>query len=212
MPAQVHSLSAGPSASELFVASGNGGLCSLAAANFSADSCPYIGHTGAVHSCATASDGSRIASCSDVDRVRIWETRTRQCVAQLHTSRDIKVSAVRIIRKMPQLPGLPPFQPFQRMLVSGEEVPSVSRCFSGRDAALKQRMSPYTKTDDILDHVQWTSGAETSKQAANPAEGDGQDLGALLEEARQGEARWAKVAQQLYGLLVERGLDTDLKP
>ena len=28
-----------------------------------------------------------------------------------------------------------------------------------------------------------------------------QDLGALLEEARQGQARWAKVAHQLYELL-----------
>ena len=99
MPAQVHGLSAGPSASELFVASGNGGLCSLAASSFAADSCPYLGHTGAVHSCATGSDGSRIASCSDVDRVRIWETRTRQCVSQLHANRDIKVTAVKIIRR-----------------------------------------------------------------------------------------------------------------
>ena len=51
-----------------------------------------LGNAG--QGCATASDGSRIASCSDVDRVRIWETRTRQCVAQLHTSRDIKAGAV----------------------------------------------------------------------------------------------------------------------
>lgn len=212
MPAQVHGLSAGPSASELFVASGNSGLCSLATSSFSADSCPYVGHTGAVHSCATSCDGSRIASCSDVDRVRVWETRTRQCVAQLHASRDVKISAVRIVRKLPQMPGLPPFQPFQRMLGSAHEMPSVSRCFSGRDTALKNRMGPYTKTDEILDHVQWISGAEAAKPAADTSTGDGeQDLGALLEEARQGQARWAKVAHQLYELLTERGLDTEAK-
>mmetsp|Transcript_8270 Transcript_8270/g.19435 ORF Transcript_8270/g.19435 Transcript_8270/m.19435 type:complete len:421 (+) Transcript_8270:67-1329(+) len=206
---QVHCLSASAAASELFVACGSGALQSLSASSFASDAGSYIGHSGAVQSCAVARDGSRVASCSDVDRVRIWETRTRQCVSQLHANRDIKVSAVKIFRRTPYLPGIPPFQPFQRLLTPADELPGVPRCVSGRKTALRQQMGPYTKCNEILEHVQWTSGALATKQASEDTNVP-EDLGTLLEQARQRESRWAMVATQLYEFMIERGLDIDV--
>eukprot|EP00435_Cladocopium_sp_Y103_P014771 s915_g3.t1 len=95
--AQVHSLCAGAAASELVVAGAHGELRSLEVKDFSNEGGVYLGHTSTVLSCAMSLDGSRIASCSEVERVRVWETRTRQCLAQVHANRDLKVSAVKIV-------------------------------------------------------------------------------------------------------------------
>ena len=32
--------------------------------------------------------------------MRVWETRTRQCLAQVHANRDVKISAVKILRDL----------------------------------------------------------------------------------------------------------------
>lgn len=133
----------------------------------------------------------------------MWETRTRQCLAQVHANRDLKVSAVKIVRHLPHLPGLPPFQPFQRLLATGDEMPSVLRCFSGRQLALKQRMAPYTRVEDILEHVHWASGALATKASAASTASASADLGEQLAAARESEARWAKVATELYKLVAE---------
>lgn len=200
--AQVHSLCAGAAASELVVAGAHGELRSLEVKDFSNEGGVYLGHSSTVLSCAMSLDGSRIASCSEVERVRVWETRTRQCLAQVHANRDLKVSAVKIVRHLPHLPGLPPFQPFQRLL-AGDEMPSVLRCFSGRQLALKQRMAPYTRVEDILEHVHWASGALATKASAASTASASADLGEQLAAARESEARWAKVASELYKLVAE---------
>ncbi|CAK8998999.1 Probable phosphoribosylformylglycinamidine synthase [Durusdinium trenchii] len=198
LSAQVNALCAGAAASELVVAGHHGELRSLETKDFGREGGVYLGHSCNVLSCAMSSDGASLASCSEVERVRVWETRTRQCVAQLHGQRDVKISAVKILRRMPHLPSLPPFQPFQRLLC--EELPErVLRGVSGREAQLKERMAPYARAEGMLEHVHWASGVLASKAS------EGTDLGDELLRAKENETRWAKVANQLYRIVTEHG-------
>eukprot|EP00933_Yihiella_yeosuensis_P038395 TRINITY_DN32332_c0_g1_i1.p1 TRINITY_DN32332_c0_g1~~TRINITY_DN32332_c0_g1_i1.p1 ORF type:complete len:512 (+),score=125.53 TRINITY_DN32332_c0_g1_i1:54-1589(+) len=227
MPAPVHSLAAMPSGTELLAACGNGEMRSIYT-NSSAEGGIYAGHTGAVLSCAVSADGSRLASCSDADRVRVWETRTRQCVAQVHSSRNVQVTSVRIVRRACHVPGPPPFQPFQRLLTSPEEVPPVPLCLTGRSTALADAMAPHTKVQNFLEQVEWamsaatpsasTSSPSTASAAAAKTDAETkiaagpQELEEQLAQARAGEARWARIAAQLYGALVDTGGDATLLP
>ncbi|CAE8639553.1 unnamed protein product, partial [Polarella glacialis] len=168
--------------------------------------------------CAISADGSRAASCSDADRVRVWETRTRQCVAQIHSNRNVQVSSVQIVRRATHVPGPPPFQPFQRMLTSPEDAPALPLSRAGRSSALTEAMAPHAKAQGFLDSVQWSSAAAVpSVVSGAPSSGTAgaalapsapQELEEQLAQARAGEARWARIASDLYGRLVEKGLDS----
>merc|ERR1712060_298717 len=112
LPAAVHSICAGPNSNEMLAGCANGEIHSFnLLSNLGEDSGRYLGHIGAVLSCSMNADGSRVASCTKTDRVRIWETRTRQCITQLHTTRNVEIDSVKIVQRAAYASTLPPFQP-----------------------------------------------------------------------------------------------------
>jgi len=199
----VHSICTGPAGTELFCACGGGDLRSLSITCGPGEGGGlYTGHVGTVLSCALCADGSQVASCSEVDRVRIWETRTRQCVSQLHGSRNVQIGAVRIVQRTVHAARLPPFQPFQRLLTPPQDAPPVPLCTGGRAAALRQAMEPCASTHDFVDRVLWGQAADLEALAK------ARELEAQLSVARAEQARWAQAAADLYDALLEEGRGT----
>lgn len=203
----VHSLCSTPTGGEILCACGNGEIRSFSPWCGPKESGGvFVGHTGPVISCAASMDGSRIASCSEVDRVRIWETRTRQCVAQVHSSRNVQVNAVHIVQRGAHAPTMPPFQPFQKLLAAPEDVPPVPLCVHGRTDALMEAMSPHASGRSFVDRMLWSTAAGGGG-ADGGITGDTRETEELLKEAQAGQARWASVAAELYTVLSEAGLD-----
>lgn len=202
----VHSLCATPTGSEIICACGNGEIRSFSPWCGPNESGIFTGHTGAVISCAASMDGSRIASCSEVDRVRIWETRTRQCVSQVHTSRNVQVNSVAVVQRSPHAPAMPPFQPFQKLLAAPEDVPPVPLSVHGRTVALKEAMAPHASGRNFVERMLWSTAASGGGSGGG-ATGDSRETQELLQEAQAGQARWASVAAELYNVISEAGLD-----
>lgn len=197
----VHQVVAGAVGTELLCACGGGELRSLvlsrgAGANGDGDGI-FSGHVGAVLSCALSADGSRAASCSEADRVRVWDARTQQCVSQVHTSRNVQIGSVQIVNRAAHAP--PPFQPFQRLLTAAEDTPAVPIRSAGRAESLKQAMEPQASSRDFIDRIVWgqASGLEALARV--------DELQAELVAARKEQARWASAAVELYDALVEEG-------
>jgi len=203
LSAPVNSISVGPTGSEILCACKNGELRLVSANNRESEGDGLlIGHTGSVSSCALNVDGSQAASCSEADRVRIWDMRTRQCIAQAHTSRNVQVNSVQIVQRWVEPQPLPAFQPFQRLLTKPEEVRPIPLGVSGRLESLKQALEPRASSQAFLDRMVW---AQVS--GAGALEGASQELELRRAAAEAGQARWAATAAELYGALVEAGLD-----
>eukprot|EP00929_Paragymnodinium_shiwhaense_P085087 TRINITY_DN45548_c0_g1_i1.p1 TRINITY_DN45548_c0_g1~~TRINITY_DN45548_c0_g1_i1.p1 ORF type:complete len:490 (-),score=99.95 TRINITY_DN45548_c0_g1_i1:155-1624(-) len=205
LPSQVLSLVATPSGSEVVCACSDGELraVGLGAAHGGSSRqdgggfATYSGHSGSVLSCAVNADGSRLASCGEADRVRIWETRTRQCISQVHASKNVQIGAVRIVRRAADAPGLPAFQPFQRLLTAPEDAPSVPLCLAGRSEALAEELQARARSRDFIDKIVWSqaSGLQGLAQAQVADE--------RLQEAQQDRAKWASLAARLYEELAQ---------
>jgi len=201
LPEPVHRLATGASGSELLCACGNGQLLSFSPHCGPGESGGlYVGHTGPVLSCDVSLDGSRAASCSEADRVRVWEPRTRQCLQQLHASRNVRIASVKIVQRSAYSPGLPPFQPFQRVLTSADDLPPVPILTSGRAAALQEAMEPFASSHDFIDRISWgqAAGLEALAQC--------QELETEVSAAKAGQQRWASAAAGLYELLADEGI------
>mmetsp|Transcript_2358 Transcript_2358/g.4422 ORF Transcript_2358/g.4422 Transcript_2358/m.4422 type:complete len:499 (-) Transcript_2358:23-1519(-) len=206
LAAPVHSICTGPTGSEILCACGNGELTFFSPSSSQAEgSGQYIGHAGPVMSCCLSMDGSRMASSSPVDRVRVWETRTRQCVAQLHASRNVQIGAVQIVKRSAHTPGVPHFQALQRILTPPEELPPVSLCSPGRGDALKRSMEQHLGSTDFIDRILSCVGSGSG--ASSEAVDDVQDLRQQLAAAQSGQSCWAALAADLYGRVVDAGLD-----
>lgn len=198
----VHCISSRPSGSEILCALKSGELRSFSTSSAAGVSDGvFTGHTGPVMSCAFNADGSQAASCSEVDCVRIWELRTRQCVSQAHASRNVQIGSVQILQRSTQNFSLPPLQPFQRMLRQVEDMPDVPVCGGSTSSALRSRLEEHTDTGDFIERVLWaraSSGSEVGGIA---------ELTQKCAAAEAKQARWASVALDLYGHLVDAGLD-----
>mmetsp|Transcript_70149 Transcript_70149/g.195160 ORF Transcript_70149/g.195160 Transcript_70149/m.195160 type:complete len:509 (-) Transcript_70149:173-1699(-) len=193
LPSSVHCVSANPSSSEILCACSDGELRSIGVADSHTGPVGlYSGHTGAVGGCAFNADGSRAASCSEVDRVRVWETRMRQCISQVHAARNIQIGAVRIVHRIACSPGLPAFQPFQRLLTAPEDAPPVPLCLGGRGVALEERLEALARPRDFVDRVLWSeeSGLQSLVRAAEA------DEKLAAEQAER--LRWSTMAAALY--------------
>ncbi|CAE8604811.1 unnamed protein product [Polarella glacialis] len=104
------------------------------------------------------------------------------------------------------------------MLTSPEDAPALPLSRAGRSSALTEAMAPHAKAQGFLDSVQWSSAAAVpSVVSGAPSSGTAgaalapsapQELEEQLAQARAGEARWARIASDLYGRLVEKGLDS----
>jgi len=207
LAAPVHSVCTGPTGSEILCACSNGELTFFSPSSSQAEgSGQYTGHAGPVMSCCSSMDGSRIASSSPVDKVRVWETRTRQCVAQLHASRNVQIGAVQIVQRSAHAPGLPPFQALQRILSPPEELPPVSLCSTGRGDALKRTMEQHLGSEDFIDKILSCVGSGKGGGSSEAVE-DVQDLRHQLTVAQSGQSCWAALAAELYGKIVDAGLD-----
>lgn len=200
----VNSICVGPCGAELLCACSNGDLRSFSP-NCSQDETGgvFLGHSGPVLSCALNRDGSCAASCSEVDRVRVWETRTRQCVSQAHTSRNILVGSVQIVQRAAFSSALPPFQPFRRIITQPEELPPVQLGTAGRAVALQESLEPHTSAQEFVEQLVW--GAQRDAGAAGS--GNMRELQTQLAEAKATQARWAAAATDLYDVLVSEGKD-----
>eukprot|EP00927_Polykrikos_kofoidii_P070801 TRINITY_DN67185_c0_g1_i1.p1 TRINITY_DN67185_c0_g1~~TRINITY_DN67185_c0_g1_i1.p1 ORF type:complete len:463 (-),score=76.67 TRINITY_DN67185_c0_g1_i1:86-1474(-) len=198
LPAPVLDICASPSGSEVICACGDGELRSiyLAVGSSQQDVGQYTGHTGAVLGCALNADGSRLASCGEADRVRVWETRTRQCISQVHANRNVQIGAVRIVSRSADSPSLPAFQPFQRLLTAPEESLATPLCIGGRATALEEEIKEVTHTDTFIDRVLWSQAS--GMQGLARAE----EVDAKLAAAHGERARWAAVAEELYNELL----------
>ncbi|CAK0842153.1 unnamed protein product [Prorocentrum cordatum] len=202
LPVPVHSVSVSPSGAELLVAGGCGELRSISPPCGPGEGASsYVGHAGTVLSCALNADGSKAVSCSEADRVRVWETRMRQCISQVHASRGVKIGSVQVVRCAGFAHSLPPFQPFQRLLQAPESSPATPIPTSGREAALRQAMRECSGSGDFVDRLAWAQA--DGEEAAGGVE----QLRRQLAEAQAGQARWAAAAAGLYGALVDAGLD-----
>jgi len=206
LAAPVHSICTGPTGAEVLCACGNGELTFFSPSSSQVEgSGQYIGHAGPVMSCCLSMDGSRMASSSPVDRVRVWETRTRQCVAQLHASRNVQIGAVQIVQRSAHAPGLPHFQALQRILTPPEELPPVSLCSTGREDALKHTMEQHLGSEDFIHSIISCTGSG-SGGSSEPVD-DVQELRQQLSAAQSGQSCWAALAADLYGKIVDAGLD-----
>jgi len=207
MAAPVHSICSGPTGAEILCACGNGELTSFSPSSSQTESSGhYSGHAGPVMSCSLSMDGSRMASSSPVDRVRVWETRTRQCVAQLHNSRNVQIGAVQIVQRAAHAPGVPHFRALQRILTTPEELPPVSLCSTGRGDALRRTMEQQSGSEDFIDRILSCVGNGGSGGSSEGVE-DTQDLRRQLAAAQSGQSCWAALAADLYGKIVDAGLD-----
>eukprot|EP00928_Gymnodinium_smaydae_P024707 TRINITY_DN19918_c0_g1_i1.p1 TRINITY_DN19918_c0_g1~~TRINITY_DN19918_c0_g1_i1.p1 ORF type:complete len:463 (+),score=98.85 TRINITY_DN19918_c0_g1_i1:65-1453(+) len=194
LSAPVRCLSASPLGSEVLCACGDGELRSVALGSaLREETARYSGHTGAVVSCCFNADASRAASCSEVDRVRVWETRMRQCISQVHASRNVQIGAVRIIRRPADPLGLPAFQPFQRLLTAPEEAPPVPLCLgAGRIDAVQEELRSHASNADFVKNVVWSEAGDFDALSRNK---EADDRLAVAEAER---AEWARAAASLY--------------
>lgn len=192
LPSPVRSVCASPTGSEVLCACSDGELRVLFLKGERSDAALFSGHTGAVLSCDYSADGTRAASCSEADRVRIWETRTRQCISQVHSNRNIQICSVRIVRRPAMAPGLPAFQPFQRLLTSPEAAPVVPLCLPGRAQALEEELAACSAPGDFLDRAAWAQVAGMGTLAQS------QHSGGELLAAKEDATRWAAAAASLY--------------
>jgi len=200
----VNCISVGPGGASVLCACKNGELRS-----FNPSSAPgqedglFTGHTGPVSSCSTSSDGSFAASCSEVDCVRIWELRTRQCISQAHTGRNMQVSSVQIVQRPTHPQPLPLLQPLQKLLTATEDIPDVPVASSSSCAErTREELQAKGAAQNIVDRIAWAKGCTTGKDLAGAAE-----LAERCEAAEASQARWAAVAGELYAQLVELGVD-----
>lgn len=200
--APVHCIAAGPAGSEILCACKTGELRSFSTASAAGASDGFLaGHTGPVLSCSLSADGSLAASCSEADRVRIWDMRTRQCIAQAHTSRNVQVAAVQIVQRPTCALGLPAFHAFQRILATPEDTSTVPVSVGGRASRLQQAMEEHASVHSFVDRVLWGQASGLCDLAG------AQELEERRVAAEVGQMRWAAVAADLYGCLVEDGLD-----
>jgi len=196
MAAPVHSISTGPSGSQILCACANGELQMFSPLSGVGEAEAVLtGHTGPVLSCDVNVDGTMAASCSEVDRVRIWELRTRQCVSQVHTSRNVQVNSVQIIQRSLHSPALPAFQPFQRLLSSQDDTAMVPLCRSDRPPPLEDTL------DDFIENALWSEVSATSGLTGT------KELEARCAEAEADAVKWRKAASELYCAFVDAGLD-----
>jgi len=203
----VHRICAGPSGTELLCACGNGDLRSLGLRGGAGEGDGlYAGHVGAVLSCALSADGSRAASCSEADRVRIWDTNTRQCISQVHTSKNVQIGSVQIVQKGCHAPRPPPFQPFQRLMTVVEDLPPVPIASVGRCLALSEALEPQTSNGAFIDRISWgqAAGLEALAQGAGAQD--------ELAMAKVEKTRWATAAADLFDLLNVSGGVSLLQP
>lgn len=200
LPEPVHALSASTSGAQLLCACGSGELRSFNPLHGVESGGLFSGHTSAVLSCAFNSDGSRAASCSENDRVRIWDARNRQCVMQAHASLGVPVRSVQIVQRSTQA-GLPTFRPFQRRLTAADQAPPVPLCTTGQAAGLQSAMESHTSAQRFVESVSWGHAEEAGGIARL------RTLEAELADARAEQARWAKAAAELYSLVLETGAD-----
>lgn len=200
LAAPIHSMSASPSGAEVFCACGDGEIRIVnPSCGDREGSASCSGHTGAVVSCSLNADGSRLASCSDVDRVRVWETRTRQCISQLHTNRNVQISSLRIVHRASHATPLPPFQPFQRLLTAPENSPPVPMYSSGRSLAVQNELVCHANAEEFIDHIVWGQAAGLGESAKV------QQCEERLAQAQVEHRRWAAAAAELYDALLESG-------
>lgn len=196
----VHRICAGPNGTELLCACGNGELRSLSLGSRPSEGDGlFTGHVGAVLSCALSADGSRAASCSEADRIRIWDTNTRQCVSQVLATRNVQIGCVQIVQRGGHAPRPPPFQPFQRLMTAPEDLPSVPIATVGRAGVLSEAIAPQASSRDFIDRIAWgqASGLEALARGA--------ELQEELGKAKEEKARWAGAAADLYDALAEVG-------
>mmetsp|Transcript_72749 Transcript_72749/g.115131 ORF Transcript_72749/g.115131 Transcript_72749/m.115131 type:complete len:483 (-) Transcript_72749:43-1491(-) len=195
----VNRIASGPSGTELLCACGNGELRSLGLTSAPGQSdALYVGHAGAVLGCALSADGSRIASCSEADRVRVWDTKTRQCVAQVLTSRNVQISSVQIVQRGAHSARPPPFQPFQRVMTAPEDLPPVPISTIGRAAALQEALEPHVSSRDFIDRIIWGQAAGLEALARSS------ELEEELDKVKAERTKWANAAANLYDALAEK--------
>lgn len=201
MDEPVHQISANASGTDLLCACGSGELRSFDLNHGPASSGgSFIGHAGTVSGCQFSMDGSRAVSCSEVDRVRVWETRMRQCIAQAHASRNVQVTSVKIVQQTLSRP-LPPFQGFHRLLTVPSDVPPVPIGTSGRPEALRDMLELHADSDEFIDRITWAQDAGVGSLAGSD------EASAHAQEAKASEARWAAATAGLYDVIVAAGLD-----
>mmetsp|Transcript_1648 Transcript_1648/g.3607 ORF Transcript_1648/g.3607 Transcript_1648/m.3607 type:complete len:578 (-) Transcript_1648:73-1806(-) len=194
----INSIAAGPTGSDILCACKNGELriVDISACNKESESSLLLGHSGSVLSCAISSDGSQAVSCSEADKVRIWDVRTHQCISQAHTTRNVRINAVQIMRRWVSPQPLPAFKPFQRLLTKPEEVKPVPLGVTGRELALQEALAEETSE---------ASGTAALAEA-DLGDGENESLQQRLARVEEERARWAKVAADLYGMIVQGGI------
>lgn len=202
LPSGVNEVAAGHGAGEIFCACANGEIRSILTSCRASDTAAihFKGHTGAVSGVAVNADGSRLVSCSDADKVRVWETRTRQCIAHVHASKSVQIGAVRVVSAAARQSMLPPFQPFQRLLTAPENLQPVPLVTGGRSAVLRQEMVRRADAQGFVHRIVWGQAAAAGGVEVFDSE---QELRAKVEEVQADGRRWEAIAKQLFHTLVD---------
>jgi len=199
----VNCISVGAGGSTILCACKNGELRS-----FNPSSAPgqedgmMTGHTGSVSSCSLNIDGSFAVSSSEVDCVRIWELRTRQCISQAHMGRNLAVSSVQIVRRATHPQPLPLLQPLQKLLTAAEDIADVPVPCAGNSEVLQRELQTIAEPKAFIDRTIWSRACSAGRDLAGAAE-----VAERLAAAEASQARWAAVAAELHAQLVEIGVD-----